>query len=130
MPLSVVYYGSRISDHITETPEGYLVCHDVPIARTGTQKYLGRETPDPKENPEREISCGYDCLWAPDGDRYIQRNIRGNHIAVVDRGRAGPRVSIHDSKPKGEKRMSKKSLLGKILAAFARDAEPEELGNL
>ena len=28
---------------MTETPEGFLICHDVPINRTGTQKYLARE---------------------------------------------------------------------------------------
>jgi hypothetical protein len=28
---------------MTETPEGFLICHDVPIARTGKQDYLARE---------------------------------------------------------------------------------------
>ena len=28
---------------MTETPEGFLICHDVPIARTGRQDYLNRE---------------------------------------------------------------------------------------
>jgi hypothetical protein len=37
------YYGSRISDNMTRTSEGYLICHNVPIARTGWQEYLGRE---------------------------------------------------------------------------------------
>lgn len=37
------YYGSRISPNMTETPEGYLVAHNVPVARTGYQEYLGRE---------------------------------------------------------------------------------------
>ena len=37
------FYGSKISEHITTTPEGFLVCLDVPIARTGTQEYLGYE---------------------------------------------------------------------------------------
>jgi hypothetical protein len=39
----LAYYGSRLSANMTRTPEGYLICHNVPIARTGTQKYLGRE---------------------------------------------------------------------------------------
>lgn len=39
----LAYYGSRISDHMTETPEGFLICHDVPINRTGSQQYLCRE---------------------------------------------------------------------------------------
>lgn len=44
-----------------------------------------------------ELSCGYDCDTdetpghAPSGERYdaIQRNIRGNHVALVDVARAG-----------------------------------------
>lgn len=45
-----------------------------------------------------ELSCGYDCdldetpgLTA-DGEAYdaVQRNIRGNHVAIVDQGRCGP----------------------------------------
>lgn len=45
----------------------------------------------------REISCGYQCDTeetpgtAPDGQHYdaIQRNIRYNHVAIVNRARAG-----------------------------------------
>lgn len=39
------YYGSRLSDNITETPEGYLICHDTVIARTGMQEYGANEVP-------------------------------------------------------------------------------------
>lgn len=50
----------------------------------------------------RELSCGYTCDLdetpgvTPDGQRYdaIQRNIRGNHVAVVPRGRAGPEARV------------------------------------
>lgn len=46
---------------------------------------------------KREVSCGYSCDLdetpgtTPDGVRYdaVQRNIRGNHLAVVTHGRAG-----------------------------------------
>ncbi|WP_419877681.1 DUF2213 domain-containing protein [Brevibacillus centrosporus] len=37
------YYGSRFSPNMTETPEGFLICHNVPIARTGWYEYLGEE---------------------------------------------------------------------------------------
>lgn len=37
------YYGDRFSPNMTKTPEGYLICHNVPIARIGWQKYLPRE---------------------------------------------------------------------------------------
>lgn len=50
----------------------------------------------------REISCGYHCDLedAPgvtaDGLRYdaVQRNIRGNHVAIVAKGRAGPEARV------------------------------------
>lgn len=50
----------------------------------------------------REISCGYNCDLeekpgvTEDGDRYdaIQRNIRGNHVAIVQKGRAGPEARV------------------------------------
>ena len=37
------FYGNRFSPNMTKTPEGFLICHNVPIARTGWQKYLPRE---------------------------------------------------------------------------------------
>ena len=39
----LAYYGTKISPHMTDTPEGYLVCHDVPIARTGDMVYRAGE---------------------------------------------------------------------------------------
>ena len=41
--MPVTYYGSAISPHIDRTPEGFLICRDVPVARTGSQRYLARE---------------------------------------------------------------------------------------
>lgn len=60
------------------------------------------------EKGRRELSCGYHCDLemgagttkgidgVQDGLRYdaVQRNIRGNHVALVDRGRAGTEVSM------------------------------------
>lgn len=56
----------------------------------------------------RELSCGYYCdreeappgsVWRDDSGKewpydFIQRNIRGNHVAVVARGRAGSEVRV------------------------------------
>lgn len=82
------------------------------------------------EAGKREISCGYDCLWNPTSDSsYDQLEIRGNHVAVVDRGRAGHKVAIRDTADeKGGKKMSK-SLIGRILRALARDESttPEDM---
>lgn len=39
----LAYYGTQISPNQTETSEGYLICRNVPIARTGIQLYAARE---------------------------------------------------------------------------------------
>jgi len=212
----MLYYASRISENISRRePEGYLICVNVPIARSGTQQYLQDELgmdgdkritvfrpeeevfseatiasfegmpvtndhPDAEEgvtidnfqylnkghaqnvhrgtgnesdlliadliitdpqmiheiidNGKREISCGYNYELCEEDGKYIQRQICGNHIAIVDRGRAGHRVCIKDSAPKSERRKTKMAkrnhsgILAKMLAALvAHDAEPEEI---
>lgn len=87
---------------------------------------------DVKQRVKREISCGYYCDLVSDGaGGYRQTNIRGNHVAVVPKGRAGHDVAIHDAATAAEggtKPMSKFSQA--VLAAFgmaAQDASPEEL---
>lgn len=205
------FYGAKLSEHLTETPEGFLICQSVPICRTGTQKYLPREigekgdglvdvlrseeevfkpaamasfegkpvTDDhpPREvtadnygnymkgvvqnvrrgkgeeadnvvcdlviydaslinkikHGKREVSCGYDCRYIDNGDgTYRQADIIGNHVAVVDSGRAGKSVSIRDSAPNaegkgGKRRMSKKNIFARMFEAFVKDAEPDEV---
>ena len=38
------YYGTRLSDNLSRRdPEGYLLCLNVPVARTGVQEYLPDE---------------------------------------------------------------------------------------
>jgi len=61
----------------------------------------GKTIKDIMVEGKEEVSCGYFCdsIEAPgiwNGLEYdaIQKNIRYNHIAVVDRGRAGPKVRI------------------------------------
>ena len=80
---------------------------------------------------KREISCGYECKYIErDDGTYCQMDIIGNHVAVVEEGRAGHNVSIRDAKtkPEGGKKMAKKgSILHRMFAAFAKDAEPEEV---
>lgn len=50
---------------------------------------------------QSQVSCGYTCeldempgTWQ--GERYdaVQRNIRGNHVAIVQRGRAGESIRV------------------------------------
>lgn len=208
----LAYYGHPLSENRLETEERYLICRNVPIARTGKYLYTAGELGldgDPeravevwrdaeevfspaamasfegkpvtdnhppenvgpanhgayarghaqnirrdgdflladlyindstlaeeiRSNTKREVSCGYLCTYEPDGGRYRQTHIRGNHIAVVPAGRAGHEVAIKDSAPRAEKRrdtpMSK--LSHAILSAFgmaAKDASTEELPGL
>ncbi len=56
------------------------------------------------EGGKRELSLGYRCIYefAPgeyNGVKYdaIQRNIRGNHLALVEEGRMGHEVAVLDS---------------------------------
>ena len=58
------YYGTRLSENISRRePEGYLLCLNVPVARTGVQEYLPEELGLAEENgrmipvfrPESEV---------------------------------------------------------------------------
>ena len=53
--MAVVYYGSHLSEHLVKTPEGYLICYDVPINRTGTQAYTAGEL-GLSGDPERPVT--------------------------------------------------------------------------
>ena len=47
-----------------------------------------------------QVSCGYDAEYDQDEPGHaFQREITGNHLALVDRGRAGPRCAIRDHRP-------------------------------
>lgn len=189
-----------------KTLDGFLVCEDVPIARTGDQLYLPQETPiepDPRGGPtiverreeevfraetiasfngkpfvyehpddyvtpqsyaalakghvmnvrrgtgvmnqilladlfvtdeatmmaieqgKRELSCGYraDFYQIAPG-RGGQRNIIGNHVALVDRGRCGAECAIgdqqvcdcHTCKEKRRTAMPKKTLQDRLMS--------------
>lgn len=85
---------------------------------------------------KREISCGYECEYEDNGDgTFTQRNIRGNHIAVVDKGRAGKQAAILDSDYKKEaekppertKKMAKISALMKLFGLAVKDKSPDEI---
>jgi hypothetical protein len=174
----ISYYGYTLSPNQIETGEGFLICRNVPIARTGDQDYLESEIieggdatkvvkvhrpesevfadaalasfegkPFTNDHPpvlldpenalsyekghaqnvrrgsgewdgymiadlhvhdadtieaikggKRQISCGYECEYTDNGDgTYTQSKIRGNHVALVDLGRAGAKAAIMDS---------------------------------
>ena len=79
----------------------------------------------------RELSCAYryDPDFTPgsyEGIPYdfIMRNIRGNHVALVEEGRAGPDVVVADSHPTSTK---KGTLMGTLKKWFrgAQDDNPD-----
>ena len=75
---------------------------------------------------KRELSCGYDVDYeelAP--GRLAQKNIRINHVALVDSGRCGPRCSIGDRSQPAEEvrsmaRTGTKKKVGDVFDAFRR----------
>jgi hypothetical protein len=87
----------------------------------------------------RHVSIGYTHKIVPYGKDYKAINLRGNHVAVVPQGRAGHEIAIRDAAPveihvftkplRSNKTMAidKKSLFGRMLKAFAIDAEPDEV---
>lgn len=176
-----VLVSEKLSEHKYKTPEGYLICTDAILARTGKQSYtkdeLFQDGDDTEVNVDRpydevmnaktiasfenkpitfdhpdedvnvgnykdyaigyvrdvhqgktdkgedvilgnlvitdqdainaieqgdhtDLSCGYDCDIKDDGNgNYSQTNIRGNHLALCEQGRAGI-AHIVDSKVK------------------------------
>jgi uncharacterized protein len=186
---------TKLSENISETPEGYLLCKGVAIARTGVMEYGEGETPlevgddgivyvsrtaeelfcpraiasfegksltvrhpeqfvDPynwKEltkgtmhnvrrseeldedgeevlladvlvteafaitlvkNGLREVSCGYEAEYEQTGKgKGKQSNIVGNHLALVEEGRAGSSYAIRDHNRKVNMKEKLKQLL-------------------
>jgi Uncharacterized protein conserved in bacteria (DUF2213) len=232
--MSTQYHSLMLSPNMSTTAEGYLICHNVPICRSGFQDYYGKELKDfpgykdswhldperkyavyrpphevvhrdtirsfegktlcdehpdgdvvtvdnehkvnrghiqnvkqgpdfdgqvtlqgdfvikdsdliekirPRGDPEsgiREVSCGYTLKLRRRSDGVLEMyNIRGNHVAVVEKGRAGPRIAILDAAPpeiikhRKDKPMSIRQMISGLgLKAFAETASPEELARL
>ena len=70
---------------------------------TGDFKIFSEELQEEIGNGKKELSLGYLCdyeltkgVW--NGQRYdaIQKNIRGNHVALVNHGRMGSDVRVYD----------------------------------
>jgi len=66
-------------------------------------KAFSESLKDSIENGKKDLSIGYLCKYIEepgvyDGQeyRFVQRNIRGNHLALVDEGRAGKDVAVLD----------------------------------
>lgn len=80
----------------------------------------------------REVSCGYDADYEQvSAGVGLQTNIIGNHVALVERGRAGARCSIRDKeietmKTKTKAKTSFMDKLRHFLDAEAAELEKEE----
>lgn len=86
------YAVGNLTEHARQ--DGDLVASSLAIQDGATIKKVDAGT--------REISCGYECDLehragtTDTGEAYdrIQRNIRYNHVAIVERGRAGSSVAL------------------------------------
>ena len=84
---------------------------------------------------KREISCGYRCEFEENDDGTMtQREIRGNHVALVDSGRAGDKAAIMDSindkadaPPERKRFMSKTNSLLHFFGLAASGRSEEEV---
>lgn len=92
-----------------------------------------------------ELSMGYTCDiefvdgTTPDGQTYnaVQRNIRGNHLAIVDAARGGSQLRVIDYKPKETNTMTHQVIVdgvslqvadaatAQLIAKALKDAEAE-----
>lgn len=72
------------------------------------------------KNGLREVSCGYDADFVQtEPGRGFQKDIIGNHLALVHQGRAGPSIAINDHKPKEGRKMPK-NISEKLKAIFVK----------
>ena len=75
------------------------------------------------QSGKREVSCGYDAQYEQvSPGRGVQRRIIGNHVAIVDRGRCGPRCAIGDSAM-----ATKPSLVDRLTAAFRKTLDEAKI---
>ena len=201
----------KLSEHKYKTPEGYLICKDAVLSRTGKQQYLLSEIfpdkesdeivdvdrkatevfddltmasfenkpicvehPDVDVGPENyadlavghtfnihrgksegqdvmlgdllitdqatiediengvrtDLSCGYDCDIEDDGKgNYSQINIRGNHIALCEQGRAGI-ARIQDSNWKRPIEMRDSVSKGTLIQEFGKQGKQYKVSKI
>lgn len=75
----------------------------------------------------REVSCGYEADYEQDAPgKGRQLNIVGNHVALVERGRAGPRCSIKDKELMMKTKDKKPSFLDKLRSFIDSEYEAEK----
>lgn len=86
-----------------------------------------------QNNEARDVSCGYLLKLAKVNGNIEMHDIVGNHVAVVEKGRAGSRIAIKDSAPPEIKQRKVKNMsvldmiLGRGVKAYAAEATDEDL---
>lgn len=81
---------------------------------------LVRSDNDPSSERLRQVSCGYDADYEQLAvGRGRQHNIVGNHVALVERGRCGPRCAIGDAEvAKTTDAKPKRTWRDRVMTAF------------
>lgn len=75
-----------------------------------------------------ELSCGYDCDITS-GDNPEQINIRGNHVALCEQGRAGI-ARIQDSKKWGAKSINDGVSKGTLIQEFGKQGKQYKISKI
>jgi len=127
-----------LSEHVETNAENHK--HKLVIGTTGTDadfthpylrnsmSFWDKSAIDDIENEDKkELSSAYRYRadmtpgTSPEGERYdgVMRDIIGNHVALVEEGRAGPDVVVGDSKRKLNMKVSQKAVMVRgALASF------------
>lgn len=80
---------------------------------------------------KNQVSCGYDAKYIPAGvGKAKQTEITGNHLAIVDKGRAGSRCAIGDSAPSTKGSNMKQQTWFQKLANAIRTKDDDALAKL
>jgi soluble cytochrome b562 len=141
-----VTFGHPPENLTAETYAAYSRGHVENVRRQGDFLLGDLHIKDPQLRSEvenglvREVSAGYTAEFVPDGTDgtdgtdWKQINIRGNHVAVVLKGRAGHDVAIKDTAlgaEKGRKKMSKLTEAWlRLFSHAAKEVEGAELERL
>ena len=125
---------------------GEQVYWDPPYVKSNI-RWFSNDMKSQVENGKKELSPAYSYtpsrepgVFQGEAYTYVMRNLRGNHLALVETGRTGPDVAVMDSAI-GEKSMTleeliaamkklDKSGMAAVLAALKAEQEPEEPGEV
>jgi len=94
---------------------------------TGTLVITNQDAIDKIDDGTTELSAGYTCDVYEEAGVYYQTNIKANHIAIVDKGRAGSNCAIADEELKEEvpKETIKDSTKEKVVTTLTGDVITE-----